>query len=198
MAALSGHLHRPAQAYGEVLINGVPPQQSSIKPTYFSAWDEPMTSLTIEQVLIYTGVQDGNVLQQHVATYGCHSLQGFMLPSNFGPPLLHTAMLIASSVAGPCTEDLPVPAALLKWQDQPKAALEQEVRKVCQMLGLLGDLGSLTREQPPPSALSLPSINVPAQRHKPCCLQPSMQQSQLVLPDMHVQDACLPCWPPVQ
>ena len=41
-------------------------------------------------------------------------------------------------------------AALLKWQDQPRHALEQEVRKVCQMLGLLGDLGSITRMAPSP------------------------------------------------
>lgn len=55
VAAISGHLHRPAKAYGEVLINGLPPNKSGIRPTYFSAWDEPMLSLTIEQVLIYTG-----------------------------------------------------------------------------------------------------------------------------------------------
>ncbi|KAK9808271.1 hypothetical protein WJX73_005701 [Symbiochloris irregularis] len=90
--ALAGQLSRPAQASGEVLINGLNFHESKLQPTYFSAWDAPLVALTVEQVLIYT--------------------------------------------------------ALLKWQDQPMQAIEEEVRKVCQMLGLLGDLGSTTHKLP--------------------------------------------------
>ena len=55
VAAISGHLARPAKAYGEILVNGLPPVTSNVQPTYFSAYDEPMTNLTVEQVLMYTG-----------------------------------------------------------------------------------------------------------------------------------------------
>ena len=37
-------------------------------------------------------------------------------------------------------------AAFLKWRDQPRSVLEQEVQKVAHMLGLLDHLDSLTRK----------------------------------------------------
>lgn len=57
MAALAGHLQVPARVYGEVLVNGRPLPSATLQPTYFSAWDEPMTNLPIEQVLMFTGVR---------------------------------------------------------------------------------------------------------------------------------------------
>ena len=54
--ALAGQLHQPARASGEILINGLSCPESKLQPTYFSAWDAALTHLTIEQVLLYTGV----------------------------------------------------------------------------------------------------------------------------------------------
>lgn len=55
VCALGNQIYKPAKMYGEILINGLPPKQSPVQPTFFDGADEPLMNITVELALLYTG-----------------------------------------------------------------------------------------------------------------------------------------------
>ena len=55
VCALGNQIYKPAKIYGEILINGLPPKDSPVQPTFFDGADEAPMNMPVELALLYTG-----------------------------------------------------------------------------------------------------------------------------------------------